>query len=175
MRLTDAATGKLLSDAELQTHVNAGGVAGRMIAPKELWQLYRGLSAAKAVNVAVAISMDARRTAHYLAPKSFAVSRCETCHSADSSFFDAAAVVTAAADGREVLHTVDPAVLESAYGALLLKRFYVMSGTRLTAMDYIGLAAVLGGIAVPVLHGTARFVTRRRRRGPKRTEGRGTR
>jgi hypothetical protein len=125
------------------------------------------------VNVAVAVSMDARRNAHYLAPKDIAVKQCEICHSADSSFFGAAAVAMAGPDGREVLHYVDPRVLDSAYGAVLLKRFYVMSGTRLTAMDYAGALIILGGIAVPVLHGTARFLTRRLRQGTKDQEGRG--
>jgi hypothetical protein len=38
-----------------------------------------------------------------------------------------------------------------------------MSGTRITAMDYAGLAMILGGMAVPVVHGAARMMTARRR------------
>jgi acyl-coenzyme A thioesterase PaaI-like protein len=48
-----------------------------------------------------------------------------------------------------------------------------MSGTRLTAMDYAGVMIILGGIAFPVLHGTARLMTRHLRRGAKKPEGRG--
>jgi len=172
LRLTDAATGKLLNDAEVQTLLKARGVTAKQIGPKELWQLYRDLNATKAVNVAVAVSMDIRKNAHYLAPKAIAVKRCDICHSADSSFFKTVAVAAAGPDGREVLHDVDPKALGSAYGVILLKRFYVMSGTRLTAMDYAGVMIILGGMAFPVLHGTARFMTRHLRQGTKKPEGR---
>ena len=173
LRLTDAATGKLLSDTEVKTILRANGITSKQLGPKELWQLYREMNASKAVNVAVAVSMDVRRNAHYLAPKEIAVKQCERCHSADSSFFKTVAVAAADADGREVLHDVDPKVLRSVYGAILLKRFYVMSGTRLTAMDYAGVLVILGGMAFPVLHGGARLMTRHLRQGTKKPEGRG--
>ena len=172
LRFTDAATGKLLSNSAVQAQLKERGVTAKQLGPKELWQLYRDLNAAKAVNVAVSVSMDSRRNAHYLAPKDIAVKQCEACHSADSSFFESAAVAAADPDGREVLLRVDPKVLDSVYGAILLKRFYVMSGTRLTAMDYAGVLIILGGIAFPVLHGTARLVTRHLRQGTKKPEGR---
>ena len=173
LRLTDGKTGKLLDDAEVLTQLKARGVTSKQIKPKELWQLYKDLNAAKAVNVAVAVSMDDRLNAHYLAPKDIAVKQCEACHSADSSFFESVALATADADGREVLHDVDPEALGSVYGAILLKRFYVMSGTRLTAMDYAGVMIILGGIGVPALHGAARLMTRRLREGGRKPEGRG--
>jgi hypothetical protein len=173
LRFTDAATGKLVRDSEMTTLLKARGVTAKQIGPKELWQLYRDLNATRTVNVEVAVSMDVRRNAHYLAPKSIAVKQCEACHSADSSFFKAAAAATAGPDEREVLQDVDPAVLGSVYGAILLKRFYVMSGTRLTAMDYAGVMIILGGIAVPFLHGAARLMTRRLRGGGRKPEGRG--
>lgn len=173
LRLTDGATGKLLDDADVLKQLKAAGVTAKRIKPKELWQLYRDLNARQAVNVAVAVSMDDRLNAHYLAPKDIAVRQCEACHSADSSFFESVSVATADPDGREVLHDVDPEILGSVYGAILLKRFYVMSGTRLTAMDYAGAMIILGGIAVPVLHGAARLMTRRLREGGRKPEGRG--
>jgi hypothetical protein len=173
LRFTDAATGKLLNNTALQAQLKARGITAKQLGPKELWQLYSDLNAARSVNVAVAVSMDARRNAHYLAPKDIAVKQCEACHSADSSFFETAAVAAAGPDGREVLHRIDPKVLDSVYGVILLKRFYVMSGTRLTAMDYAGVLIILGGIAFPVLHGTARLMTRHLRQGTKKPEGRG--
>jgi hypothetical protein len=48
-----------------------------------------------------------------------------------------------------------------------------MSGTRVTALDYVGLAMILGGMAVPVAHGTIRLMTARlRRERQHRGEGR---
>jgi hypothetical protein len=172
LRLTDGATGKLLDDAEVLTQLKASGSTTKQIAPKELWELYRNLNAARAVNVSVVVSMNDRLNAHYLAPKNIAVKQCEACHSADSSFFNTMSIATAGPDGREVLHDVDPKALGSVYSAILLKRFYVMSGTRLTAMDYAGVMIILGGIAVPFLHGTARLMTRRLRTGGRKPEGR---
>ena len=173
LRLIDAATARLLADSEVQTLLTERGITSTQIGPKELWEFYRDLNAAKPVNVAVTVSMDVRRNAHYLAPKDIAVKQCENCHSADSSFFGTVAVAAAGADGREVLHYADPKVLDSVYGVILLKRFYVMSGTRLTAMDYAGIMIILGGMAFPVLHGTARLLTRRLREGAKKPEKRG--
>lgn len=173
LRLTDGATGKLLDDTEVLTQLKKRGSTEKQIAPKELWELYRNLNASRTVNVSVVVSMNDRLNAHYLAPKNIAVKQCEACHSADSSFFNTMAIATAGPDGREVLHDVDPKALGSVYSAILLKRFYVMSGTRLTAMDYAGAMIILGGIAVPVLHGTARLMTRRLRSGGRKPEGRG--
>ncbi len=165
LRLTDAASGQLLTDKEVQVSLQTRGVSTRQIGPKDLWQLYRDLNSERKIKVDVAVSMDDALHAHHLAPKEQAVRKCEACHSADSSFFLSAAVAVAGPDGREVDFDVDPAVLGSVYGAVLLKQFYVMSGTRLTAMDYVGAAIILGGIAVPAVHGSIRFLTRRLRRG----------
>ena len=112
--------------------------------------------------------------AHHLAPKARAVRTCEECHSTDSSFFQSASLAVEGPDSREADFDLDPAVLRSVYGAVLLKEFYVMSGTRLKAMDYAGAAIILGGIAVPVVHGSLRFLTRRlRSRKNDGREGRG--
>jgi len=173
LRFTDAATGKLVHDTEVRTLLKARGATNGPIGPQALWQLFQDMNEVQKVNVAVAVSMDDRLNAHYLAPKDIAVEQCEACHSADSSFFKSVAVATADPNGQEKLYEVDPKVLGSVYGAILLKRFYVMSGTRLTAMDYAGVMIILGGMAFPVLHGTARFMTRHLRQGTKKPEGRG--
>jgi predicted CXXCH cytochrome family protein len=174
LRLTDAETGKLLTDAEVRTYLQARNVNEKLIGPKDLWQLVQDLGAQRKVAVDVAVSMNDSRYAHHLAPKARAVRTCEECHSADSSFFQSASVAVARPDGREADLDLDPAVLRSVYGAILFKRFYVMSGTRLKAMDYVGAAIILGGIAVPAVHGSLRFLTRRlRRRKNDGGEGRG--
>jgi hypothetical protein len=174
LRLSDAGTGKLLGDTEVRTNLEARGVNAGQIGPKEVWQLYRDLNQERKVKIDVAISMNDSLHAHHLAPKARAVRACESCHSADSSFFQFAGAAAAGPDGREVVFDIDPSVLGSVYGAVLLKQFYVMSGTRLTAMDYAGAAIILGGIAVPVVHGSLRFLTGRLRRGKNRgNEGRG--
>jgi hypothetical protein len=174
LRLTDESTGKPLNDADVRKLLEARGIAGGRIEPKDLWWLNRNLNEGRRVSIAVAVSMNDAVHAHYLTSKDKALRQCEGCHSADSSFYDTVALAAAGPDGREVYHEVNPKVLGSAYGVLLLKRFYVMSGTRVTVMDYIGLAMILGGMAVPVVHGTIRIMTARRRQERQHGgEGRG--
>jgi hypothetical protein len=173
LRPTDDATGKLLPDAEVRKLLDARGIAGRQIEPAELWWLTRKLNEGRTVSIAVAVSLDDPVHAHDITSKDKALRTCEGCHSAGSSFYDTVAITTAGPDGREVYHPVAPKVLGSAYSMLLLKRFYVMSGTRITAMDYAGAVIILGGLAVPVVHGAARLMTARLRRERKqRGEGR---
>ncbi len=165
LRLSDAKSGRLLRDTEVRMSLKARGESEGRIGPKALWQLFRDMNGERKVKIDVAVSMNDSLHAHHLSPKSRAVRTCESCHSADSSFFLTAAAAVTGPDGREVDFDIDPAVLGSVYGAVLLKQFYVMSGTRLTAMDLAGAAIILAGIAVPVVHGSLRFLTRRRRRG----------
>jgi hypothetical protein len=174
LRLTDEDTGKFLNDADVRKLLEARGISGRRIEPNELWWLNRKLNEGRTVSIAVAVSMNDAVHAHNLTGKDKALRQCEGCHSADSSFYDSVAIAAAGPDGREVYHEVNPKILGSAYGVLLLKRFYVMSGTRITVMDYVGLAMILGGMAVPVVHGTIRMMTARlRRERQHREEGRG--
>jgi len=173
LRPIDDETKKLLPDAEVRKLLDAHGISGRPIEPAELWWLTQKLNEGRTVSIAVAVSLDDPVHAHDITTKDKALRTCEGCHSTDSSFYDTVAIAAAGPDGREVYHAVAPKILGSAYGVLLLKRFYVMSGTRITAMDYAGLAIILGGVAVPVVHGAARLMTARlRRERQNRKEGR---
>ena len=173
LRLTGDADGRLLNDANVRKLLDARGITGGPIPPRDLWWLYRNLNEGGTAAIAVAVGMSDAVLAHGITPKDRAIRRCEACHSANSSFYRTVSIAAAGPDGREVLHDVDPKILGSAYGALLLKRFYVMSGTRITAMDYVGLAMILGGLAVPVMHGAVRVMTARLRRERRhREEGR---
>jgi hypothetical protein len=67
-------------------------------------------------------------------------------------------------DGREGLYTVDSAALGSVFAMLPLNQFYVLGSTRVRVMDYLGAAMILGGIAVPLVHGSLRMLTARLRR-----------
>lgn len=168
LRLVDEGTGRQLSDADLQKLIQARGIAAGMIGPKDLWWLFQRLNEGRRTSVAVAVSMTDPVTAHDITAKGAVPRECDRCHSADTAFFGTVVVATAGPDGREALHGADPDILGSAYGVVLLKRFYVMSGTRITLMDYAGLAIILGGLAVPVAHGTALLLTRRLRRKERR-------
>jgi predicted CXXCH cytochrome family protein len=53
------------------------------------------------------------------------------------------------------------AVMDLLYGT---PDFYMIGSTRSTLLNYIGLAIVLGGMMVPIGHGTFRFLTRKNRK-----------
>jgi hypothetical protein len=52
------------------------------------------------------------------------------------------------------------AVLDVLYGT---PDFYMMGSTKSTALNYIGLAVICGGLVLPVGHGSLRFLTRKNR------------
>lgn len=54
------------------------------------------------------------------------------------------------------------AVLDILYGT---PDFYMMGSTRSKALNIIGIAIVMGGLIMPVGHGTLRFLTRKNRNG----------
>jgi hypothetical protein len=73
-------------------------------------------------------------------------------------------------DGRETLYKVNSATLGSVFAMMPLNQFYVLGSTRIRAMDYLGVAMILGGFAVPLAHGTLRMLITRMRRARQRHE-----
>jgi hypothetical protein len=53
------------------------------------------------------------------------------------------------------------ATLDALFGT---PDFYMVGATRSRTLDIIGLLIILGGFAMPVGHGTIRFLTRKNRR-----------
>lgn len=173
LRVTDASSGMLVSDTVVRKLLEAGRTVGKHIDADELWKLYRGLNNGNGnmVKMSGTVSLNNPRHAHYLAPKEKAVRQCEWCHSANAAFFQSVAVTTAKADGRESTYEVDSDAISSVYAMVPLNQFYVLGGTRVRAMDYLGAAMILGGLAVPLGHGTLRLLTLRLRRKTQQERG----
>jgi len=57
------------------------------------------------------------------------------------------------------------AVLDALYGT---PDFYMVGSTRSTALNYVGLVILAGGLVMPVGHGTLRFLTRKNRRNEEK-------
>ena len=53
------------------------------------------------------------------------------------------------------------AVLDALYGT---PDFYMVGSTRSTALNYIGMMILAGGMVMPIGHGTLRFLTRKNRK-----------
>jgi hypothetical protein len=177
LRVTDASTGMLLSDSVVRSLLETGKsvVAGtKSIEPQELWNIYRKLNNGRSISMAGTVSLNDHRHAHFLASKSKAVRQCEWCHSANAAFFQSVSMAVARPDGREGLYSVDSAALGSVFAMLPLNQFYVLGSTRVRLMDYLGAAMILGGLAVPVVHGGLRVLTfrlRKARRHPAKGGG----
>lgn len=105
--------------------------------------------------------------AHKLALKQKAVKECEQCHNANSEFFKNVAVAIVRADGTEMLFDARQEVLGSLFSTLPAGQFYVLGGTRLRLLDYVGILMVAGGVTFPIAHLALRALTAPIRRNRK--------
>ncbi len=93
---------------------------------------------------------------------------CETCHMPTSPFFEAVTIVLDNEDGRISHYEVERRVLGTYY----VNHFYAIGGTRVRALDRIGLVLIIGGACVVIGHLSVRILTApiRRRRKKKKDE-----
>jgi len=110
------------------------------------------------------VGLSDSHNAHYLVPKGSAVRQCEWCHTADSEFFTTISLTVRGEDGKETLYNVDSAALGSMFVMLPLNQFYAIGSMRQQVFDVMGAVMILGGLAVPVLHGSIRMLTARARK-----------
>lgn len=169
VRVTDDSSGLLVSDTVVRNLLRSSrtamhAVQGKHIDADEVWSLYKQLKSEYAVRMSGTVGLTDRRNAHLLAPKTAAVRQCEFCHSANTAFFRSVSMAVGKDDGRESLIDVDKSAIGSLYAMVPLNQFYILGASRIAAMDYLGAAMVLGGMAVPFAHGTLRMLTARHRR-----------
>jgi predicted CXXCH cytochrome family protein len=105
--------------------------------------------------------------AHQLAIKKNAVRECENCHSKDSKFFKNVTLAVIKADGRIAQFGAQPGVLGSLGSVATIGQFYVLGGTRLRLLDWVGILIILGGMLFPAAHIAARVATVSLRRAKK--------
>lgn len=173
LRFIDGKTGRAFSESEI------AGLLGkefeRIRNPKgdgldglELWslltELQRRQGAGAGVNITGRLEVARGLDAHRLADKAQAVRRCENCHQAGSTFFGQVAVKLAGNDGHAAQYPTAPGILVSVASVLPVSGFYALGSTRIGLLDYLLILAVLGGMAVPAMHITARLITARARK-----------
>ena len=90
--------------------------------------------------------------AHRLADSAQAIRSCESCHDSKSDAFGNVTVSITRPDGRKQRFEADSAVLSSIFSVDSISGFYAPGGTRIKLLDYLLVLAVLGGLAVPVVH-----------------------
>jgi hypothetical protein len=170
LRLTDESSGKMISSAAMQSALK-GSKRGSTVSskehldPEQLWGIYRELNAREQkVKMSGTVGLADSHNAHYLVPKGSAVRQCEWCHTANSEFFTSISLAVKGKDGREALYNVDSAALGSMFVMLPLNQFYAIGSMRQQAFDIMGAIMIMGGLAVPVLHGSIRMLTARARK-----------
>ncbi len=182
LRLTDEGSSNMISDSAMQGAMKGSaprraGSRTDSLDPERLWNIYRELNARdQKVKMSGTVGLSDSHNAHYLVPKGSAVRQCEWCHTADSEFFTTISLTVKGNDGREKFYTVDSAALGSMFVMLPLNQFYALGSMRQQAFDVMGAVMIMGGLAVPALHGTIRMLTARARRARKQGgPGRGMR
>ena len=86
---------------------------------------------------------------------------CSFCHASGPAARQVSYLSLAESDGSFSRVAVEQgAVLDALYGT---PDFYMVGSTRSTALNYVGLAILAGGMVMPVGHGTLRFLTRKKR------------
>jgi hypothetical protein len=179
LRLTDNASNSMVADKTLRAAMN-GSEASRKekdLDPEQLWKVYQELNShEQSVRMSGTVGLKDSHNAHYLVPKGKAVRQCEFCHTTDAQFFTTISLAVKGNDGRETFYQVDQAALGSLFAMLPLNQFYAIGGMRQQAFDIMGAVMIMGGLAVPVLHGSIWMLTSRMRRARQHSgPGRGTR
>lgn len=111
----------------------------------------------------VANGMDA----HRLADSTQATRSCESCHESDSQAFRNVSISITSPDGRRQRFEADSDVLSSIFSVDSVSGFYAPGGTRIKLLDYLLVLAILGGLAVPVVHITLGKIVRKQAKKPE--------
>jgi hypothetical protein len=99
--------------------------------------------------------------AHQLAPKSEAISDCNTCHRAGANAFQSVTISVASPSGIPISFGASKEVLNSAISINSIGGFYAIGGTRITFLDVLLVLALVGGIGGPILHLAVRLAIKR--------------
>jgi predicted CXXCH cytochrome family protein len=165
LRVTDNKSGENVSKTKLKEILGAGydnltSAKVNGLEDKHLWNVYQQLGDKKtAAGLTGTLGLQDSNQSHNLASKKWAVKQCDSCHDANSKFFKTVAMAIIAPDGHEEHYRVNRAVLGSVITLLPINQFYAIGGTRIRLLDVLGILMVFGGMSVPIVHMTLRFLT----------------
>ncbi len=87
---------------------------------------------------------------------------CSFCHASGPAARQVSYLSLAERDGSFQRVAVEQgAILDALYGT---PDFYMVGSTRSSALNYVGLVILAGGLVMPIGHGTLRFLTRKNRK-----------
>ena len=88
---------------------------------------------------------------------------CSFCHAAGAAKMQVSYVAVPVEDGSYSRIAVEDGAVVNPLGGM--SDFYILGSTRHWVLDIIGLLFILGGLLVPAVHGSFRFLTRKNRKG----------
>ena len=168
LQLYDGRSGDPLTGEQLSLLIGdtGAGLSGEgSLGSRDLWELLRavnGSSEDPQVTVTGHLKVRTGIEAHRMAGKAEALSDCVTCHMNGAEPFRNVTLSLAGNDGRLLHYEAEGEILTSAASVASVGDFYALGGTRIKLLDFLLLAAVLGGMSVPALHMTARVLARKR-------------
>jgi hypothetical protein len=163
--LADAPVGPEAEYAEFHQQLEAIDPDGDGLSGMDLWKLIRmterdGMDTN--VELRGRLEVATGKDAHRLADSAQATRSCESCHDSKSDAFGNVTVSITRPDGRKQRFEADNAVLSSIFSVDSVSGFYAPGGTRIKLLDYLLVLAVLGGLAVPVVHITLGKIIRKK-------------
>jgi hypothetical protein len=167
--LNDSTTGSPLQAEDFRSLMRVRGIAGRDFSTEglsalEIWELLREANRGDGRQVTLTGRLEVRTgvEAHRMKPKAEAVRECTSCHSRGAEGFNRVTLSMSRPDGRLEHMGADDDALQSIASMGALRGFYVLGSTRIGLLDFLLIAAVLGGMSVPALHMSARILMRQR-------------
>jgi hypothetical protein len=166
--LADAPVGPGEEYAAFHEQLDAIDPDGDGLSAMDLWKLIRmterdGMDTD--VELRGRLEVASGMGAHRLADASQATRSCESCHSSESEAFHNVTVSIDSPDGRKQRFEAGGQVLSSIFSVDSIRGFYAPGGTRIKLLDYLLILAVLGGLAVPVVHiSLGKFVRRQNKK-----------
>ncbi len=161
--LGEAGSGRPM-DAEKLIRLSAAGGSKALdgaepVDAVALWSLLRrvnGNGSGEEVSLTGRVRIRSGIDAHRMESKNEALRDCEACHQPGASPYQNVTITLIRGDGRPLRFEADGKLLSSITSVDSLRGFYVLGGTRIRLLDFLLIAAVLGGMSVPALHMTAR-------------------
>jgi hypothetical protein len=168
--LYDRGTGMPVKSDDLNELLKKGGIADKDIWTEgmnavELWKLVREANLGEDGSPVALVGQLEVRTgleAHRMERKGDALRDCEVCHSMGAEAFDNVMISMADSDGSIREYPAADEVLNSVASVGSLGGFYVLGSTRIKILDFLLILAVLGGMSVPALHGSARMLLKKK-------------
>jgi mono/diheme cytochrome c family protein len=128
---------------------------------QKLLKQFRGEDGAGKTTLNGRLEVSDGAEGHQIAPKAGALRDCAICHRAGGAAFQSVTVSIIGADGRTVRYDANKDVMNSLVSFEAVRGFYAIGSTRIPLLDWLLVLALLSGIAVPVIHQSARWLFRR--------------